>query len=294
MVRKMLVTLALAVATGALAPQAFAAPSATLDEQLAHVTAPDVRARCDYGYLRAALSYQGSGVATGPYAGTFTAHGTALLYMSAPPSLFALDATFEIHPGRNDEGGAPARRRPQLGDGQLQRGHWVHDASGERHRLLGDTRRRDDRPGPRRALDLGRPRECPFHRDVPLDEPRRRHDFDGVFDGTDNCPTSPNASQSDLDDDGAGDACDIVDNRSDLFDDLVASSRAAVLPKTVFLRAERARARAPTTSQGDVAGACTELASYIDGVRKTKGIAPATADALVAKAQQIRTLVSCR
>src|SRR5829696_10584156 len=111
MVRKMLVTLALAVATGALAPQAFAAPSATLDEQLAHVTAPDVRARCDYGYLRAALSYQGSGVATGPYAGTFTAHGTALLYMSAPPSLFALDATFEIAtPGRNDERDAPARR----------------------------------------------------------------------------------------------------------------------------------------------------------------------------------------
>src|SRR5215211_297292 len=97
MVRKMLVTLALAVATGALAPQAFAAPSATLDgEQLAHVTAPDVQARCDYGYLRAALSYQGSGAATGPYAGTFTAHGTALLYMSAAPSLFALDATFEI------------------------------------------------------------------------------------------------------------------------------------------------------------------------------------------------------
>jgi uncharacterized membrane protein len=33
-------------------------------------------------------------------------------------------------------------------------------------------------------------------------------DGDGVLDGDDNCPSVPNADQSDLDDDGAGDACD--------------------------------------------------------------------------------------
>ena len=38
-------------------------------------------------------------------------------------------------------------------------------------------------------------------------------DVDGVNNPADNCPTLPNASQSDVDGDGLGDACDPVDNR---------------------------------------------------------------------------------
>ena len=293
MVRKMLVTLALAVATGALAPQAFAAPSATLDgEQLAHVTAPDVQVRCDYGYLRAALRYQGSGAATGPYAGTFTAHGTALLYMSAAPSLFALDATFEIATPAGTTKGTLQRvdgRSSGTGSCNAATGYTTLQASGIVYSATLSDGTIDQ--GVVELSISNDPASARFTVTFHSTSRVADMDLDGVFDGTDNCPTSPNASQSDLDDDGVGDACDIVDNRSDLFDDLVASSRAAVLPKTVFLRAERARS---DYFSGDVAGACTDLASYVDGVRKTKGIAPATADALVAKAQRIRTLVNCR
>jgi hypothetical protein len=221
----------LAVVTGVLAPQAFAAPSATLDgEQLAHVTAADVQARCDYGYLRAALSYGGSGTAKGPYAGTFTARGTALLYMAAPPSLFALDATFEIvTPAGTTKGTLERVDGPNSGTGSCNVAAGY--TTGERHRLLGDARRRRDRPGVVELSISNDPANARFTATFHSTSRVADMDLDGVFDGADNCPTSANATQSDVDDDGAGDACDIVDNRSDLFDDLVASSRAAGLPE---------------------------------------------------------------
>ena len=119
-------------------------------------------------------------------------------------------------------------------------------------------------------------------------------DLDGILDGLDNCPIDRNADQHDLDDDGVGDVCDLTDNRGDYFDDLVASSKAAAIPQTLINRAEHARtAWNNRTSNYDNAGACTDLAAYVDGVRKSKAIAPATADTLVAKAQRIRRLILC-
>jgi hypothetical protein len=67
-------------------------------------------------------------------------------------------------------------------------------------------------------------------------------DRDGVFDGLDNCPTASNADQLDTDHDGIGDICDLVDNRGDYFDELVASSKAAAIPKTLITKV-RARPR---------------------------------------------------
>lgn len=44
---------------------------------------------------------------------------------------------------------------------------------------------------------------------VPSDD----RDGDGIADASDNCPNTPNATQSDIDGDGIGDACDPIDNR---------------------------------------------------------------------------------
>ena len=79
-------------------------------------------------------------------------------------------------------------------------------------------------------------------------------DIDGVTDGLDNCPTDANASQADTDDDGIGDVCDPADNRLDYFDQLIASSKAAALPKTLIVRAEHART---AYFNSDVPGSCT-------------------------------------
>ena len=116
-------------------------------------------------------------------------------------------------------------------------------------------------------------------------------DVDGVLDGADNCPTTPNADQVDMDADGLGDACDTVDNRPELFNDLVTSSQAAGLPKTVVTKAEKARS---DYLRGDVAAACADLVAYVDAVRRSKGVAPATAAALIGKADHIRSVIGCR
>jgi hypothetical protein len=55
---------------------------------------------------------------------------------------------------------------------------------------------------------------CPFVYDMEPDA-----DADGVGDGTDNCPTTPNANQADADADGQGDACDLDDDNDGVADE---------------------------------------------------------------------------
>lgn len=45
-------------------------------------------------------------------------------------------------------------------------------------------------------------------------------DGDGIVDGSDNCPAVANFNQADIDLDGRGDACDLLDNRDDDGDDV--------------------------------------------------------------------------
>jgi len=53
---------------------------------------------------------------------------------------------------------------------------------------------------------------------IAVDNPDQ--DGDGVNDDIDNCPTTPNSDQSDLDGDGAGDACDPDDDNDNINDDI--------------------------------------------------------------------------
>src|SRR3954451_2501247 len=243
----MLVTLTLAVATGVLAPQAFSAPSPTLGgEQLAQVAPGDVLVRCNADYFNPPISYQASGTATGAYAGTFASRGTARLSTFSGLSLIDLDATFEIVSPVGSLKGTLKRV-----DGRSSGpGSCAPYAAIEAAGIVSSSTPPDgtiDQGVVRLSLSND-PANPHFTATFTSTGRVADMDLDGVVDGTDNCPTSPNASQSDVDADGAGDACDTVDNRSDLFDDLVANSRAAGLPKTVVLKAERARATTTTAA----------------------------------------------
>ena len=100
MLKTMLIMLAAAAAAFVIAPQALAVPSPTLEgQQLAATSAADVQSRCYYDVFgrNASISFQAAGTASGSYAGTFTAGGTARIsYRLAALDLTELDWTFSI------------------------------------------------------------------------------------------------------------------------------------------------------------------------------------------------------
>ena len=298
MFKKMLITIAAAAAAVfAVVPQALAAPSSTLEGvQLVHAAAADVQSKCYYNATgwQAWVNYQVSGTASGPYPGTFAAAGTARLYTGGGAvGMPEFEGTFSIASPAGSLKGTIQRVNGRTsgtgscnagsGDGAIKATGLVYTTTlpdGTIDQGTVDLSLTDDPANPRFS--------AVFHSTSRVAD----MDLDGVFDGLDNCPIDANADQLDTDDDGNGDACDLADNRLDYFDELIASSKAAAIPKTVIVKAEHARA---AYFARDDQTACTNLAAYIDGVlaRRGKSIAPATADALVAKAQRIRGLVPC-
>jgi len=119
-------------------------------------------------------------------------------------------------------------------------------------------------------------------------------DGDGVFDGDDNCPAVPNADQRDIDHDFVGDACDAVDNRPPLtlLAELQSDTRLVKSPNKLLAKLDHAVA---AVKKGQIGTACSDLAAYADLVYGARGktIPPATADSLIAKAQNIRVVLDC-
>ena len=294
MLRKMLMTIAATTAAVcAFAPQALAAPSPTLEgEQLASVAAADVQTKCDGLGWFVTVGYQASGTASGSYAGTFVSSGTMRLsgvFGSTSYALGTVDASFTIaSPADSIKGSLQRVNGSTVGSGTC-------DPTGPGTSVqatgLVYTVTLPDGTIDQGSVDLSL-QAGSFT--AKLHSLRRVADMDadGVLDGADNCPIDRNADQLDSDDDGIGDVCDLRDNRPDYFDDLVASSKAAAIPNTLIVKAQHAR---DAYFNHNNATACTDLASYIDGVnaRRGKTIPAATADALVAKAQRISRLVPC-
>lgn len=295
MLKKTLITIAAALAALAVVPQAFAGPSSTLDGQrLVLSGAADLQTRCwyDVAHMNAWVNYSATGAASGPYAGTFAASGTAhLSTFGSPAGLPGLEGTFSIDSpsgaikgtiqrvgGRSSGTGAC---NGASGDGVVQAAGLVYTVTlpdGTIDQGTIDLSFADDPAAPAFSAAF---RSTSRVADM---------DVDGVLDGIDNCPVDANADQRDTDADGAGDMCDLIDNRLDYFDELIASSRAAGLSKSLVGKAEHARA---AYFNRDTRTACSDLVAYADGVRRTKGLAPATVDALLGKAERIRKVIGC-
>ena len=283
---KTLITLTTALCALALAGPVLAAPggAATLDGAALALSSPtDLKATCRYDLARwtAAVEYGASGIASGPYAGTFTQSGTARLStVSGAGSLTGIDATFAI--------ASPTGTVT----GTLRFGYGVTSGSGTCDDAKQDGTVRASGVVYTAALPDGTVDQGVVElslSDVPatagytatfrstgriLDA-----DLDGVRDEADNCPTVANADQRDDDDDLIGNACDSIDDRpSEILRTLRDETAAAGV--NLVSKVDHAIA---AWGKGDVRTTCNDLASYVDSVRSKRGksIAPATADRLL-------------
>ena len=121
-------------------------------------------------------------------------------------------------------------------------------------------------------------------------------DNDGVVDVADNCPTVFNPSQTDTDADGLGDACDPVDNRTpeQQIAALIAQLQAAPAGAGGSYLA-KLEAISDSVGAGNTQGACNQLAAFENEVRAQTGkkVTETEASALLAGAAALRARLGC-
>lgn len=121
-------------------------------------------------------------------------------------------------------------------------------------------------------------------------------DADGISDIADNCPTVANPSQGDVDRDGLGDACDPVDNRTaaEQLANLITQLQSAPAgPGNSYLA--KLQAIAASVGSGDNQAACNQLAAFENEVRAQTGkkLTATEANMLLAEAAAIETKGGC-
>lgn len=121
-------------------------------------------------------------------------------------------------------------------------------------------------------------------------------DNDGVADTADNCPLVFNSSQTDIDADGLGDTCDPVDDRTpeQQIADLIAELQAApVGPGGSYLA--KLQAISDSVGASNTQAACNQLAAFGNEVRAQTGrkLTEAETSTLLAAAAALSTKLGC-
>ena len=249
------------------------------------------------GGTSVAVGYSLRGFSTLPYSSaSFTANGTARLAVAgAYGYLASLDASFTLPSGIGTVTGTitagPATKGqgtcdPETGAAELEIRGAVY------------TAQLPDGTTDSGVVDIivsTMPGAAPFS--LAFDSTRSPEvdmDRDGVWDGDDNCASTPNADQRDVDGDFVGDVCDTYDNRPalTLLGELWGETRSIANGNKLAGKLDHA---ITALQAGQVAVACTDIAGYVSQVQSARGktIPAATADTLIAKARHIRVVLGC-
>jgi hypothetical protein len=249
------------------------------------------------GGASVAVGYSLRGFATLPYSSAnFTSNGTARLAVAGGYGyLAALDATFSLPSGIGTVTGTitagPATKGqgtcyPDTGAAELEIRGALYTAQlpdGTTDTGIADV------------LVSSMPGAAPFS--IAFDSTRSPTvdaDRDAVWDGDDNCATTPNADQRDVDGDFVGDVCDTYDNRPPLtlLGELWGETKSTSNGNKLAGKLDHA---INALQAGQVSVACTDVAGYISQVQSARGktIPAAMADTWIAKARHIRLVLGC-
>jgi hypothetical protein len=244
-----------------------------------------------------ALGYSLRGFATLPYSSAnFTATGSARLTVAGGYGyLAALDTSFTLPSGLGTVTGTITAGPATKGQGTC-----YPDTGAAELEIRGAvyTAQLPDGTTDSGVVDIlvsTMPGAAPFS--IAFDSTRSPEvdaDRDGVWDGDDNCATTPNADQRDVDGDFVGDVCDTYDNRPPLtlLGELWGETKSTSNGNKLAGKLDHA---INALQAGQVSVACTDVAGYISQVQSARGktIPAAMADTWIAKARHIRLVLGC-